>query len=71
MLFCRYYDLKPKYDTAVIRINELEKEVEKLKNNACKQEEIQKNFYLQLYAKQEKSEQMLVGNILLKIFNFR
>ncbi|XP_065226518.1 protein quick-to-court isoform X2 [Planococcus citri] len=53
----RYYDLKPKHDTAVIRIKELEKEIESLKSNVIQQDELQKTLYLQLYAKQEKVEE--------------
>lgn len=58
---CRYYDLKPKHDTAAIRIKELEKEIESLKNNVIQQDELQKTLYLQLYAKQEKVEETVVN----------
>lgn len=61
--------MKPKYDTALIKINELKKEIESLQNTAAQQEEIQRTLYMQLYAKQKKSEKSLVRATV--ILNYR
>ena len=59
--------MKPKYDTAVIKIKELEKRIESLQSSAVQHEELEKTLYLQFYAKQEKSEKLLVRTLFMTI----